>query len=32
MALTEEKLVGIAMTNPINAEVISRLPSLGLSQ
>jgi hypothetical protein len=32
MTLTAEKLVGIAMTNPINAELASRLPALGLDQ
>lgn len=32
MTLTVEGLVSIAMTNPINAEIISRLPSLRLNQ
>ncbi|MNJ06259.1 hypothetical protein D3C77_03410 [compost metagenome] len=32
MTLTAEQLVSIAMTNPINVAVTSRLPSLGLSQ
>ncbi|WP_447803093.1 nucleotidyltransferase family protein [Pseudomonas serbica] len=32
MTLTAERLVGIAMTNPINAKLISRLPGLGLDQ
>lgn len=32
MTLTVEGLVGLAMANPINAEIISRLPSLGLNQ
>lgn len=32
MTLTVEGLVSIARTNPINAEIISRLPSLGLNQ
>ena len=32
MTLTAERLVGIAMTNPINAQLISRLPGLGLDQ
>ncbi|PSS58295.1 nucleotidyltransferase family protein [Pseudomonas sp. BBP2017] len=32
MTLTVEGLVSIAMTNPINAEITSRLPSLGLNQ
>jgi len=30
--LTPEILVGIAMTNPVNVQIASRLPSLGLSQ
>ena len=30
--LTPERLVTIAMTNPINAQIVGRLPSLGLSQ
>ncbi|EPA92959.1 hypothetical protein PG5_60770 [Pseudomonas sp. G5(2012)] len=29
MTLTAEKLVGIAMTNPINVQLTSRLPALG---
>lgn len=32
MTLSVESLVGIAMANPINAEITSRLPSLGLRQ
>jgi hypothetical protein len=32
MTLTVENLVAIAMTNPINAQITARLPSLGLSQ
>ncbi|MGH8382241.1 nucleotidyltransferase family protein [Pseudomonas sp.] len=32
MTLTVERLVNIAMANPINAEIISRLPSLALNQ
>ena len=32
MTLTAERLVGIALTNPINAQLISRLPKLGLDQ
>ncbi|MGY2260652.1 nucleotidyltransferase family protein [Pseudomonas sp. SDO55104_S430] len=32
MTLTAEKLVSIAMTNPINARILSRLPSLHLNQ
>ncbi|WP_219059882.1 nucleotidyltransferase family protein [Pseudomonas sp. UMAB-08] len=32
MTLTVERLVRIAMANPINAQITSRLPSLGLSQ
>ncbi|BFT62809.1 nucleotidyltransferase family protein [Pseudomonas moorei] len=32
MTLTVESLVSIAMTNPINAEITSRLPALGLNQ
>jgi hypothetical protein len=32
MTLTSETLVEIAMTNPVNAEIVRRLPSLGLSQ
>lgn len=32
MTLTVERLVRIAMANPINAEITSRLPSLGLNQ
>ena len=32
MKLTPERLVTIAMTNPINAQIAERLPSLGLSQ
>jgi hypothetical protein len=32
MTLTAAKLVEIAMANSINAEIISRLPSLGLNQ
>ena len=30
--LTPERLVTIAMTNPINVQIAERLPSLGLSQ
>lgn len=32
MNLTPERLVTIAMTNLINAQITERLPSLGLSQ
>jgi hypothetical protein len=32
MTLTVERLVKIAMTNPINAQIILGLPSLGLKQ
>ena len=32
MTLTVEDLVSISMTNPVNAEVAKRLPSLGLNQ
>ncbi|MBZ9781553.1 nucleotidyltransferase family protein [Pseudomonas sp. REP124] len=32
MTLTAEKLVSIAMTNPINVQILSRLPSLHLNQ
>ncbi|KPX10994.1 Uncharacterized protein ALO75_00464 [Pseudomonas syringae pv. coryli] len=32
MTLTVDRLVRIAMANPLNAEIISRLPSLGLNQ
>jgi len=32
MTLTVDSLVSIAMTNPINAEITSRLPALGLNQ
>ncbi|YCI11360.1 hypothetical protein M1E16_08015 [Pseudomonas sp. Z2-11] len=32
MTLTVESLVRIAMTNPINAQITARLPSLGLDQ
>ncbi|WP_024696186.1 nucleotidyltransferase family protein [Pseudomonas syringae] len=32
MTLTVEELVRAAMSNPINAQITSRLPSLGLSQ
>ncbi|MDI1332340.1 MULTISPECIES: nucleotidyltransferase family protein [Pseudomonas] len=32
MTLTAEALVSIAMTNPVNAEITLRLPSLGLNQ
>ncbi|MDN7143398.1 nucleotidyltransferase family protein [Pseudomonas sp. JQ170] len=32
MTLTAEQLVSIAMTNPINVALTSRLPSLGLDQ
>jgi len=32
MTLTAETLVRIAMTNPVNAQIASRLPSLGLNQ
>jgi hypothetical protein len=32
MTLTAEGLVSIAMSNPLNAEIVSRLPSLGVSQ
>lgn len=32
MTLTIESLVRIAMTNPINAQITARLPSLGLDQ
>lgn len=30
--LTPERLIEIAMTNPANAEIARRLPSLGLNQ
>ena len=32
MTLTAERLLSLAMANPVNAEIASRLPSLGLSQ
>ncbi len=32
MTLTVEKLLNIAMSNPINAEITARLPSLGVRQ
>lgn len=32
MTLTVEKLLNIAMSNPNNAEIIARLPSLGVRQ
>ncbi|NWD69445.1 nucleotidyltransferase family protein [Pseudomonas gingeri] len=32
MTLTAERLISLAMTNPVNAQIASRLPSLGLSQ
>jgi hypothetical protein len=32
MTLTAESLTEIAMTNPVNAELVRRLPSLGLNQ
>ena len=32
MTLTAESLVRIAMTNPINAQIYTRLPELGLNQ
>ncbi|MDF9778746.1 nucleotidyltransferase family protein [Pseudomonas baetica] len=32
MTLTVESLVRIAMTNPVNAEISTRLPELGLNQ
>jgi hypothetical protein len=32
MTLSVDDLVNIAMTNPINAEILARLPSLGLDQ
>ena len=32
MTLTDGELVRIAMANPINAEIASRLPALGLGQ
>ncbi|MHC8286027.1 nucleotidyltransferase family protein [Pseudomonas sp. XS1P51] len=32
MTLTTERLIEIAMTNPANAEIARRLPSLGLNQ
>jgi hypothetical protein len=32
MTLTTQRLVDIAMTNPINAQLTSRLPGLGLDQ
>ena len=32
MTLTAELLIDIAMTNPANAEIVRRLPVLGLSQ
>lgn len=32
MTLTAERLISLAMANPINAEITARLPSLGVSQ
>lgn len=32
MTLTAESLVRIAMTNPVNAQIYTRLPELGLNQ
>jgi hypothetical protein len=32
MTLTTERLIDIAMTNPANAEILKRLPALGLNQ
>lgn len=32
MPLTAETLIDIAMTNPANAEIVRRLPALGLNQ
>jgi len=32
MTLTAERLLSLAMANPVNAEIASRLPSLGLNQ
>ncbi|MDD2058749.1 nucleotidyltransferase family protein [Pseudomonas sp. GD03860] len=32
MTLTADALVSIAMTNPINAEILARLPALGVNQ
>ncbi|WP_095101627.1 nucleotidyltransferase family protein [Pseudomonas sp. Irchel 3A5] len=32
MTLTANRLTDIAMSNPLNAEIVARLPSLGLSQ
>lgn len=32
MSLTVENLVRIAMTNPVNVQIVERLPGLGLSQ
>lgn len=32
MTLTVETLLELAMANPINAEIIARLPALGLDQ
>ncbi len=32
MTLTANRLIDIAMSNPLNAEIVNRLPSLGLSQ
>lgn len=32
MKLTAQRLVELAMVNPINAELVARLPALGLDQ
>jgi hypothetical protein len=32
MTLTTQRLIDIAMTNPANAEILKRLPALGLNQ
>lgn len=32
MTLTVDRLVNIAMSNPINSELTARLPTLGLNQ
>ena len=32
MTLTAESLIRIAMTNPVNAQIYTRLPELGLNQ
>lgn len=32
MELTADRLIAVAVTNSVNAEIVSRLPSLGLNQ